>query len=295
MKKKAIIWGAGKIGRQVYFPLIKDYDMDIVAFVDSNRDNIGDTLYGVDIYSPKQIKNLDFEVIFIAVYALELIEQIQQQLSELGVERNQIVELATDLKYLKIFTNNRTEWLRNYAEWVNLLDIEGSVAECGVFRGDFSKFINKYFPNRKCYLFDTFEGFDIGDINQEKELNKGFEETIFNSEEIFTNTSIEFVMKKMTYPENIEIKRGYFPDSTVGVQDRFCFVSLDTDLYAPILSGLRFFWNKMEKGGCILIHDYFTGCLGGVKMAVEQFEKEQGVVIPKSTIGDFCSIALLKC
>lgn len=42
--------------------------------------------------------------------------------------------------------------------------IEGSVAEAGVYQGNFSAVINKCFPTRKLYLFDTFEGFDSKEI-----------------------------------------------------------------------------------------------------------------------------------
>lgn len=294
MRKKAIIWGAGKIGKQVYFPLIKDYDMDVVAYVDSNRGNAGYDIYGVTIYSPECIKDLEFDVIFIAVYALEQIEQIKQQLSALGIKRNQVVELATDLHYLDVFSSIRTEWLRNYAEWINSLNLEGSVAECGVYRGDYAKFINKYFPHRKCYLFDTFDGFVKDDMEKELLLNQNFEKSSFNSESIFKNTNIEFVMKKMTFPDNVIIKKGYFPQSAVTVEDKFCFVNLDMDLYLPILEGLRFFWDKLEPGGCILVHDYFRDDLNGVKKAIEQFEEERKLTISKSSIGDFCSIVLLK-
>ena len=50
------------------------------------------------------------------------------------------------------------------------MGIQGSVAECGVYLGDFAYFINKYFSNRTMYLFDTFEGFDVRDVEKEKEL-----------------------------------------------------------------------------------------------------------------------------
>jgi len=39
--------------------------------------------------------------------------------------------------------------------------LEGSVAEVGVFRGDFAKRLNLLFPDKKLYLFDTFEGFSL--------------------------------------------------------------------------------------------------------------------------------------
>src|SRR5690554_2814099 len=47
-------------------------------------------------------------------------------------------------------------------------NIQGSVAELGVYKGDFSKLISEIFPDRKIYLFDTFEGFSQDDIEIEK-------------------------------------------------------------------------------------------------------------------------------
>jgi O-methyltransferase len=46
-------------------------------------------------------------------------------------------------------------------------DSEGCVAELGVYRGDFAQYINTLFPNRKFYLFDTFEGFDKKNFDKE--------------------------------------------------------------------------------------------------------------------------------
>lgn len=39
-------------------------------------------------------------------------------------------------------------------------NIDGAVAELGVYRGEFARRINQAFPGRTLYLFDTFEGFD---------------------------------------------------------------------------------------------------------------------------------------
>ena len=61
---------------------------------------------------------------------------------------------------------------------------------------------------------------------------------------MFGNTSIDLVMKKMVHPKNVEIHKGFFPETTGGVLDKFCFVNLDFDLYKPILEGLRFFGLK---------------------------------------------------
>lgn len=42
------------------------------------------------------------------------------------------------------------------------------------------------------------------------------------------------------------------------------------------------------------MHDYFSPNLPGVKQAVGDFEKQKGIKLYKTVIGDNCSIAILK-
>lgn len=293
-RKKAVIWGAGNYGKRAYTKLITDYNLNIIAYIDSNPAVTGGHLYGVPVVEPTHIEKLSFEKIFIALADYEQIMLIKGQLQELNVSEDKIVELVTDPNYFDVLEENRSRWLRNCALYLKESGIRGNVAECGVFRGEFAKYINKYFPDRILYLFDTFEGFHESDLQEEYIKNKQFKSSMFDSNEIFKNTSIDFVLKKMTYPDNVVIKKGCFPDSAQGIDDIFCFVNLDMDLYLPILNGLRFFWDKMQPGGYILVHDYFRNDLSGVKKAIEDFENERGIVIVKAPIGDFCSILLIK-
>src|SRR3990172_3527159 len=38
-------------------------------------------------------------------------------------------------------------------------NVRGSLAEIGVYKGEVSRFVHRLVPERKYYLFDTFEGF----------------------------------------------------------------------------------------------------------------------------------------
>ena len=122
--------------------------------------------------------------------------------------------------------------------------IAGAVAEAGVYRGDFSAYINQFFYDRKLYLFDTFEGFHANDIEVEKE--KSFS---LRKEGFFGDTSIDIVLSKMTFRDNVIIKKGFFPETTEGIQEKFCFVNLDMDLYQPIKAGLEYFYPRLCGGG----------------------------------------------
>ena len=159
-------------------------------------------------------------------------------------------------------------------------NIQGSVAELGVFQGNFAKRLNYLFFDKKLYLFDTFEGFDKRDIEAEKA--GGYS----NGSQDFSNTSVETVLGKMPNPQNCIIKKGFFPDTAVGLADNFCFVSIDADLYEPILEGLRFFYPKLNKGGYIFIHDFNNDQYKGARQAVLQYCTETNIgFIPIPDVG----------
>jgi O-methyltransferase len=150
-------------------------------------------------------------------------------------------------------------------------NIAGNVAELGVYRGDFAKIINEAFPDKKLYLFDTFEGFDKRDTKIE------FENNYSTADEDFSETSIELVLNKMRYKNNCIVKKGFFPETTNEIHDTFSFVSIDTDLYEPIYKGLHYFYENLNKGGYIMLHDYNNKHYKGVKAALKKFSEEKNV------------------
>ena len=162
----------------------------------------------------------------------------------------------------------RIKTLQLMAEEIKRREIGGGVAELGVYQGDFSGTLSILFPDRKIYLFDTFEGFDHRD--KKSEGVRDFDD--------FSNTSVEMVMKKLKHPENAIIRRGWFPETTNGLEkERFCFVSLDADLYEPIKAGLEFFYDLMERGGVIFVHDYNDRKYQGSQKAVREYCDRKGI------------------
>lgn len=129
-------------------------------------------------------------------------------------------------------------------------NIQGAVAEAGVYQGIFSAWINRFFKDRKLYLFDSFEGLVAKDVKVDKA--SGYTSV---SAGRYGDTSIDLVLGRMPYVNNCVIRKGYFPDTTEGISDRFCFVSLDMDLYQPIKAGLEYFFPRLSEGGYIFVHD----------------------------------------
>lgn len=169
----------------------------------------------------------------------------------------------------------------------------GAVAEAGVFTGEFSKEINKNFPDSTLYLFDTFTGFDFRDIEFEEVKSDMVQKGGFSHS---NDNPIEVVLSKCLYKDKVEIYKGYFPETVPAkiYNEKFIFVNLDMDLYKPTLEGLRLFYPLLIDGGVILIHDYFGGAYPNIKTAIFDFEKELGYQLHKLPIGDGLSMAIVK-
>ncbi|MHA7579398.1 TylF/MycF/NovP-related O-methyltransferase [Paenibacillus vandeheii] len=275
--KKVILFGAGDGGYRTFLSLRQEYE--VIAFVDNNVQKHGSTLLSKPVISPVQIKNYAYDYVIIAnIHG----HQVRKQLiEELGILEAHIID-----HYHNDMLDSRVATLRQVADEIYSNNLQGSVAELGVFQGEFAKYISESFCDRDFYLFDTFEGFDERDI-QNEHRNKFSDARVGE----FKNTSIEAVLNKMTSRKRCFVKKGYFPQTTEGMDENFVFVSIDVDLYSPILEGLRYFYPRMQEGGYIFVHDYNSLRFSGVKSAIKDFSKE--FKIKYVPISDMCGSAVI--
>ena len=144
--------------------------------------------------------------------------------------------------------------------------VPGAAAELGVYRGGFARCINRLLPERTLYLFDTFEGFDTHESAGE---GRGFVEA-------HRQTGAEIVLNSLPHPERAVIRQGLFPATARELEERFALVSLDVDLEESTLAGLRWFLPRLNPGGYLLLHDYNSPRLAGVRTALRRYEAETG-------------------
>jgi O-methyltransferase len=153
--------------------------------------------------------------------------------------------------------------------------IEGSLAELGVYRGTTAKILHTLLPQRRLYLFDTFEGFDARDLSHEKARAA--------SKPQFTDTSLDAVSRFLGDSPLIRLCPGYFPATGAQVPDgeRFALVHLDADLFKPTWDALAFFYPKVSPGGLMIMHDYSSMAWPGIAEAVDRFfaDKPESVVL----------------
>ena len=259
---------------------------EVVCFLDNDKRKWGTIVDDIKVLGGAEtLKSIDFDEIVIA--STMRFEEIKKQILNIGISSEVFNESIH--RKLMVEVDSRVNFLRDFAYEHKHDSVEYSVAEGGVFQGMFAAEINKNFPERKLFLFDTFDGFDTRDVTVE--TDSGFS----NSEvKRYSDTSIDLVMGKMLHPDKVVIKKGYFPETVAGLEnEKFIFVNLDFDLYLPILAGLQFFYTRLAPGGVILVHDYFTKIYHGVKEAVDEFEKQIKAKVIRMPIGDGISIAIL--
>lgn len=296
---KILIFGASS-GGQEYLHKIekKGSDITILAFADNNPELVGTCYVGIPVIAPEEIVNYSYDKIVIATM-MEYTYKIFEQLRSLGIPEIKIESaIYSDLDFLSYDakSDNRVSWLRDFSHHVYSHNIPGNVAECGVFRGHFARYINSYFKDRTLYLFDTFDGFPEYVYDLETRRSGGTFYTSFwtQQNDNFKSSDPAWVLRSMPRAENCIIKNGDFIEASSDVEDSFCFVNLDMDFYKPTIDALNFFWNKMTPGGIILIHDYGFECTAGIAQAVAEFEKTLKTSLCKTPIGDSCSIAIIK-
>jgi hypothetical protein len=201
------------------------------------------------------------------------------QINELAcLGRNRVFDVNQNNDFVRYSS------LELVAHLINSKSLTGETAELGVHQAHFAAYINQAFPEKKLYLFDTFCGFNQIDVNYD--LTTGYTSDSFMKLLNFTDTNENIVLNKMKYPEKCIFRKGYFPDTAQGIEETFCFISLDVDLYVPTKNGLDYFYPRLVKGGYIFVHDYNHGMIKGVKAAVDEFCKNNCITLfPLSDYG----------
>jgi len=317
---KLYIWGTGCGAGDLI-----DHGLDVsqvCAFLDSAP--ASDSFLGRPVLHPEEVKDEGTDLILVAS---RHVEEIASKAAKLGITADKLVFLKSNWQLCdrnRDYTAAESILDQSYLDsvrapqhavreplWVSespltardlendyvrtrtlevlcreLADVPGAAAELGVYRGGFARCINALLPERTLYLFDTFEGFDE---TEAKDAAAGFVQA-------HRNTGADRVLRLMPHPEKVIVKQGLFPASLGGLEDRFALVSLDVDLEESSLAGLRWFYPRLSPGGFLLLHDYNSPRLPGVKRALRRFEAECGQRLPAVPLCDVNgTLVLCKC
>lgn len=260
---QAVIFGAGQGGRMALRLLRGSWQP--VCYCDNNPAKAGTSIDGLPVCLPADVTWPQIALVIIATLNADAGAQIAAQLRSLGYTGE--VRCLTDLR--RIY-DARLAVMRLLAE--EMADIPGAIAELGVFQGALAAELNRMFPDRLLYLFDTFEGFDARDLATEQA--NAFSRA---KEKDFSETSMERVRAVLPHPEQAIFCPGYFPGTIPADAPEFAMVSLDPDLYEPTYAGLCYFYPRLSRGGVMIIHDYNSYQFAGVAEAVRCYCHEEGL------------------
>jgi O-methyltransferase len=135
--------------------------------------------------------------------------------------------------------------------------VPGDIAEVGVYRGGSARLICEVKGARALHLFDTFAG-----LPEASEWDSKFQKGGFAS-------SLAQVRAYLGHFPDVHFHPGLFPETARGLEQKtFSFVHLDVDLYQSTVSGLQWFYPRLNPGGVLISHDYDAE---GVRKAFDEF------------------------
>ena len=168
------------------------------------------------------------------------------------------------------YTDKEIEVLRNelidIKGSIDLGELEGELAEVGVYLGGTAKIIREEVPDVTLHLFDTFTG--LPDI-----FKKGVDPKHYY--EGHCKATLQEAKKYLKGVEGIEMYKGIFPETAKQIKNkRFAFVHIDVDIYQSTKDALEFFYPRVNIGGSIIVHDYPAH--RGVQEACDEFMESRG-------------------
>lgn len=187
-RKQFYIYPYERNGMQIEETLIRRYGVETVILVDNYI-----CKYNPKVISCRMLEEVvwdEEDIVLIASNSCEYYGNIRLEIEKYVPIAN--IKDIYPLNPLLTNADQRIASLAAVAREIYRKKISRSVSEAGVYRGDFAKYINMLFPDRKLFLFDSSEGFD------EKSVADGYD----NSEQTdacvkrLKDTSVDIVMKK---------------------------------------------------------------------------------------------------
>jgi hypothetical protein len=139
--------------------------------------------------------------------------------------------------------------------------VSGDFVECGVNAGFLSSAILRYLDWRKLgkkfYLVDTFEGpvlEQFSAVEIEGGLLRRVQQSIAAGAYV---TDLERIHRNYQEWDRVVLVQGIVPDCCGAVgAEAIAFLHLDMNCAFPEVEALRFFWDRVSRGGIVLLDDY---------------------------------------
>ncbi|MBZ5688417.1 MAG: TylF/MycF family methyltransferase [Acidobacteriia bacterium] len=200
----------------------------------------------------------------------------------------QLRELGRDWpsKAHSMIGNRRMLNLRQIMEHVIVNNIPGDFIETGVWRGGaciMARAVMKAYgvTDRRVWVADSFCGLPMPDPKypaDAQDKHHSFSELAISLEEVKSNFS-----KYDLLDDQVVFLKGWFSETLPQADiKRLAVLRLDGDMYESTMDGLTNLYDKVSRGGFVIIDDF--GAVAACKQAVMEFRKSRGIEDPIQNI-----------
>lgn len=192
----------------------------------------------------------------------------------------------------------------NSVQYVVKNNIDGSIVECGVWKGGSmmaAAFTLAHLKktDRTLYLYDTFDTFSkpgLADISHDGKHGDEILTSLAEDGTSWKSANMDEVKRNMSqigYPmELVHFVKGEVEKTIPGtIPGKISLLRLDTDWYASTKHELEWLYPRLSQGGVLIIDDY--GYWKGCKKAVDEYFSNKQV-IPKLKKIDFSARIMYK-
>lgn len=170
-------------------------------------------------------------------------------------------------------------------------NIQGDIVECGVGRGvsifKMGKISTILEMNKNIYGYDSFEGFPEPNIKDSSFRNPKKGDWSDTSKKHVEEHFSESQILKDFFIKNVFLVEGFFDKSLpISNHKEISFLHLDCDLYDSYKTCLKELYNKVTKGGIILIDEYKHPKWPGATKAIDEFGQTNDLNIVFSKLLD---------
>lgn len=132
-------------------------------------------------------------------------------------------------------------------------------AEAGIYAG-MSVFYVAEFCNKDFIAIDSFKG-----------LSKPGEHDTDYFKEFDLAVDKSYAEKTLAKYKNVKIYDGWIPEILNHLPElEYSYVNIDVDLYEPTKNSIEYFWNRLVRGGVMILDDFGSQkTLGAKKAALE--------------------------
>lgn len=263
---------------------LEKLDLKIKYVVDDKPGYEGMNACGIPICPSTRLESEDPEKVFIIIFAYtsHAIQKISGRLKNMGFQYHKdfldcsifhFFSVGRELEsrfsiqadynmFLRIRSSSLNSTLNNnsyiagtwlFCELYRHLcaNLEGSIAECGVYTGGNALISMMILPSileKTYYLFDSFEGFpEISEFDPA------------SRQDDFQGTDFRMIKDRFADYADVKVVKGLFRDTLQRVQEeKFSMVYMDSDLYESTKECCEFFYDRVVPGGILICHDYWV-------------------------------------